>query len=142
MLAALILVVSFVALVQFAIWYWRGVMATVAAQPLSDRARNLLIPGGSPPSADDFDVACVFYELCPELELGAASPSTRTGDRLGGVRAYYHLVSVLRTTSRALLPALSRWAAHEMETCSRYAAVVVGQRIERNAQAIAHIHSY
>jgi hypothetical protein len=142
MLAALILVISLVALAQFAVWYLRAMMATVASQPFSDRLTRLFSSGGGTPGSNDFNLSCVFYSLCPEVDVDAPAPSTRAAARLSAVRVYYKLLVVLRKMSRIVLPVLSAWAGREMETCSRYAAVLLDQRLGRNVEAIARIYAY
>ena len=141
MLAALILVISVAALAQFAVWYLRAMIATVASQPLSDRFSTFFSSGGGTPGSNDFNLSCAFYRLCPEVELNAPDPSTQSGARLSAVRVYYKLLVVLRGFSRVVMPALSAWAGREMETCSRYAAVLLDQRLERNVEAIARIYA-
>ena len=142
MATALILVISLAALVQFAVWYLRAMMAVVAAHPLSDRVSRLFSSGGGMPGSNDFDLSCVFYRLCPDVELDTEAPPSRTAGTLSAVRGYYKLLGVLRGLSRVALPALSSWAGREMETCSRYAAVLLDQKLGRNVEAIARIYSY
>jgi hypothetical protein len=141
MWAAIILVTALVALVRFAVWYWRALIATVAAQPVSDRLRSLIPLVAGPMRPGDFDLACAFYQLCPAVESNPAVSSHMHG-RLTTVRVYFRILARLRALGGYILPALSSWADREMGTCSRYAAVLVDQRLSSNLEAIARVHSY
>src|SRR5262249_43893683 len=75
MFAAALLVVSIVALSQFALYYWRSVLAGVASQPVSGRVLEAACVRDGHVSASDFDALAVLNDLTPRLE-GAASGLT------------------------------------------------------------------
>src|SRR5258707_14652272 len=87
MVSAMLLSISIVALSQFALYYWRAVLAGVAAQPVSDRVlvaarveNGRLAPQHFPTLAGLLDLTPVLY---PD----------RSG--LGPVRLYYRMIESL-----------------------------------------------
>ena len=63
--------------------------------------------------------------LCDEVspDLKKKSPWLRE------VSVYYRAVEKLENAFRVKLPAISAWAKGEMQTCSRYVAVVLDQSL-------------
>jgi hypothetical protein len=107
------------ALAQFGAYYWRSLIASRAARPLSERFRIATGYESSAPGAQDFGALLSFYRLTPELKKHTYN--------LCGIQVYYRLAAALQK-----LPALHRWAQSEMAICTRYVAVLVDLRIERN----------
>ena len=134
MVAAILAAVSVVALGQFALYYWRSIVAQVAAQPLSGRVGEVADLSGVSVGSTDFKAIMSLHEITPGLEGKATS--------LRAVRAYYHVVQLLGWLAQLRLPALAAWSEHEMATCSRYVAVLVDRRLERNLACAAEIRSY
>jgi hypothetical protein len=89
LIAAFILVISTVAMVQFAVFTWRAGLLRVASQPILEQdeadstqaSRNLL-------NGQDFREVLARQDLCPDLDTGSA-PSLRP------VRMYYSLLRML-----------------------------------------------
>lgn len=133
MLAALFLIISVVAFGQFAVYYWRAVMAGVAAEPLSDRVRVAARLAGSSVAPSDFTTLLNLNELTPGLR--------EESGRLLAVRAYYWVAAVLGRLFGPRLPSLTAWSVREMTTCTRYVAVLVDQRLEHNLVCAAEIRS-
>jgi hypothetical protein len=133
MVAAILAAGSVVALGQFGICYWRSIIAGVAAQPLSDRVRAVVGLTGLPVGSADFKAFMSLHELTPGLEGESTS--------LGPVRAYYHVVGLIERLAQVRLPALAAWSKQEMATCSRYVAVLMDRRLERNLACAAEIRS-
>jgi hypothetical protein len=122
MLSAMLLVISITALAQFALYYWRAVLAGVAAQPVSDR---VLVAAGlnqGHVTGNDFGTLAGLHDLTPDLQSGKAG--------LGFVRLYYHLVDGLGLLASTRLPALAAWSKRESAVCARYAAVQVDRRLD------------
>jgi hypothetical protein len=120
MIAAILFCVSIVALGQFGLYYWRATISNISTQPVSDRVRIAAgIPTSSPKSSD-FRAILNVLELTPTLNGDNGAYRT--------VRAYYVLVEKIGR----LIPAVTAWAEAEMEMCSRYMAVLVDQRLDRN----------
>jgi hypothetical protein len=127
MIAAILFMVSIVALGQFALYYWRAVISGVATQPISERIRTAA--GITTPEirAQDFHSILSLHDLSPDLR----GPN----GRFIGVRAYFSAAEKLGK----LIPASANWANAEMLTCSRYIAVLVDQHLERNMACAAQV---
>jgi hypothetical protein len=122
MAAALILVISVVALVQFAISQWRLIWLTTANQPLSETLQATTGIDGSAIQPADFSA---LLDFCDEL-----SPRIRKETPwLREVRWYYGLMAKVQRAFGSILPALGSWTASEMKTCARFAAVVLDQNL-------------
>lgn len=122
MISFLILGFSLFALVEFGISQWRALWVSVANQRLSDSLQLAtgIEDGGIGPR--DFGRLKGFCDqLAPELK--------KTSSWLGEVSLYYRIVAALERVCRLNLPPLSTWANHEMQLCSRYAAVVLDQNL-------------
>ncbi len=128
LIAALILVTSLAATVQFAVFIWRVSLLRVAAQPVSDSAlaveasTNLL-------SANDFASATAVQRLCPDLESNPLP-------KLRSIRLYYGFLKMAKKAGDFIVapgaPGFGGWTNREMALCTRYATVVLSQRLERN----------
>ena len=133
MIAAILFVVSLAALGQFGLYYWRAIVAGVAAQPLSDRVRTAAGLASASVSAADFHAVMSLHDLAPRLK-----------DDNGGLwflRMYYGAVATLGRLAGHSLPRLAAWTQREMTTCSRYVAVLVDQRLESNMACAAEARS-
>ncbi|MGB0037215.1 MAG: hypothetical protein WBP79_17245 [Candidatus Acidiferrales bacterium] len=134
MTAALMLVFSAVALIQFAISQWRSIWITVASQPLSENIHAATGIYGDAISAGDFELlARTTEKLCP---------LPRGGNKwLREVRIYYRIVRALEGISAKNVPALAGWAKNELVACSRYAAAILDQRLNANLEYAAEVRS-
>ncbi len=110
------------ALVKFGIAQWRAIWITAANQPLSESLQLAAGIDGAHVCAGDFKT---LMNLCNELspDLKKQSPWLRE------VSFYYRSVEKLEHAFRMKLPAISKWAKSEMQTCSRYVAVVLDQSL-------------
>ena len=131
MIAAMLLVTSVIALGQFAVYYWRAMLAGVASQPLSERVRAAAGVTGLATGSRDFSAFLSLYDVTPGLR--------ESGRTLRAVRIYYRAVATLGRL--ALLPRLASWTDRELALCSRYVAVRIDQRLERNLACAAEIRS-
>lgn len=131
--AAILLAISVVTFGQLALYYWRAILAGVAAQPLTDRVCEAAGLTGVSVGSADFRAVLDLYRLTPGIRDGDGG--------LGLVRAYYHAVEALGRLAGLRLPSLAAWADREMATCSRYVAVRLGQRLESNLACVADIRS-
>src|ERR1700730_17674758 len=107
MIAAILFMVSTVALVPCGLSYWRAIISGVAIQPISDRIRTAAGITAPQIGAQDFRSILSLHDLSPDLRGPNGS--------FFGVRAYYSMVEKLGS----LIPALASWANTEMLTCSR-----------------------
>jgi hypothetical protein len=121
MIAALIFVISFVALLQFFVLHCRSILAYSRRVELSDRIREVTGLTDKDVSAEDFGRLLQLVRLCPE----------RGNDRkeIRVVGAYYALLDLLERVSRSLIPSVAAWIEHERQGCSYFAAVALDRRI-------------
>jgi len=134
MTAFLILVFSVLALVQFAISQWRMIWLTTANQPLSDSLRATIGIEAESIGPRDFGK---LLGLCDEM-----SPLLKRGTPwLREVKSYYGIMSGVEKACRSIQPALSAWAAGEMQTCSRYVAVLLDQNLSMDLDRRAAVRS-
>ncbi len=124
MISALILVFSLAALVQFGFYCWRAAVVTLAAADVSDNTLE----------DKDFQALATLNDICPELN--------NSSPRIPLVQAYYRAVERLSSSLTASFPSAAAWAQREMATCSRYMAVVVDQRLQRNQACFAALRSF
>lgn len=129
--AAFILVISFAALVQFAAFTWRAGLLRVTSEPLPDQAVTDLL------QARSFEDVSAYQQLCTEAGADA-------GANLRSVRLYYRFLKFVSTLGSSIVEAAAPtgWTQREMALCTRYAAVVLSQRMERNHALAAEVRSY
>jgi hypothetical protein len=133
MFSAMLFAISIVALAQFALYYWRAVIAGVAAQPILADVLEAVQADESKLCGADFGKLASLLTVTPELKY------SRGG--LGLVPAYFQVVSELSKLFGQFSPALANWSAHEQALCARYAAVQVGIRLEANLAQAASVRS-
>ena len=133
MFAAMLFAISMVALSQFAVYYWRAVLAGVAALPVSDRVLAAAHVENGRLLPQHFETIAGLHDLTPNLQ------PTRGG--LGLVRVYYRFVQGLGMLFGKQLPVLAAWSERERVICARYAAVQVGRRLQANIELVASLRS-
>jgi len=127
-MAALIFVVSAIALLQFFISYCRSLIAASMKQPLSEEVRDVAgIPATA--SGDDFVRVIQLVHLCPDR------PEDR-GD-LRAVGAYFRLLNIIRSTVARVIPSLVTWTELERNQCAYFAAVALDRRIAFSRDMLA-----
>ena len=126
MIAGLILFLSLSVLAEFSVAHWRSMWLGVAAQPISKSLSTATGIADNAIGADDFDrLVSTSQQLCP-AGIGGG------GTSLKQVRAYYRVIRAVDAICAKQIPALSAWTKRELVSCSRYAAVVLDQRINAN----------
>jgi hypothetical protein len=133
MFSIMLFAISIVALTQFALYYWRAVLAGVAAQPVSDRvlAAAHVATGGL--TGRDFEKLVGLHDLTPDLN------PDRSG--LGLVRLYYHVIDGFSALASSRIPALAAWIEQERTICARYAAAQIDRRLQANMALAASLRS-
>ena len=133
MFAAILFTISIVALSQFALYYWRAVLAGVASQPVSERVlaaasveEGCLLP-------QHFETMAKIHDMTPDLQPKQGG--------LGLVRFYYRCVQGLDILLGKQLPALAAWTERERVICARYAAVQVDRRLQANLDLAESLRS-
>lgn len=127
MIAAVLIAVSVAAFAQFALYYWRAMIAGVAAHPVSDRIRGAAGISSLVIGAQDFRPILSLYGLAPDLR--------GPGGHFCILRTYFFAVQSLGR----LIPSTSKWARAEMCVCARYLAVVVDRHMQRNTACAAQV---
>lgn len=133
MFSAMLFAISLVALVQFALYYWRALLTGVASQHIAIEILEAAQVSESGPCAADFEKLASLLTLTPELKASHA--------RLGFVPAYYKLVGKIAEFFGSVFPSLNAWSEQERILCARYAAVQIGRRLEANLAQAASIRS-
>jgi hypothetical protein len=119
--------VSIVTFGQFGLFYWRAMIVSVSALPVSGRLQVAARITATAIGSHDFGAILSTYGLVPDLR--------GSGGSFRAVRTYYAVVEKLGH----MIPATAKWADSEMTTCSRYAAVLVDQHLERNLACAAQM---
>ena len=133
MFSAMLLAISIVALSQFALYYWRAVLAGVAAQPVSDRVLVAAQVENGRLTPKHFQTLAGLHDLTPDLNLN------RSG--LGLVRLYFRLIEGLDAILGKRIPTFALWSERERALCARYAAVLVDRRLQANLELAASLRS-
>lgn len=133
MFAAMLFAISIVALTQFALYYWRAVLAGVAALPVSDRVLAAVHVEDGRFLPQHFETLAGLYDLTPDLKPKQGG--------LGLVRVYYRIVQGLGMLFGKHLPVLAAWSERERVICARYAAVQIGRRLQANLELVASLRS-
>lgn len=133
MFAAMLFTISIVALSQFALYYWRAVLAGVAALPVSDRVLAAAHVEDGCLLPQHFRTLAGLHDLTPDFE-------PRRGG-LGLVRVYHGLVEALGALLGKYMPVLAAWSERERAICARYAAVQVGRRLQASLELAASLRS-
>ena len=133
MFAAMLFSISIVALSQFALFYWRAMLAGAAEQPVSDRVLAAVHPENGRLTGEDFAVLVKLHDLTPDLNPGSSGMSL--------VRLYYAAVDGIGSILGRRVPAIAQWSQREATVCARYAAVVVDRRLQANLALAASIRS-
>jgi hypothetical protein len=134
LIAFFILVMSVAALLQFAVFSWRAGLLRVASLAVIDDRDPAAAVYHKILETQDFEQVVGYQKVCPAL--GAVSTS------MASVRCYYSLLKSARGLADRFSLSLSSWASQEMALCTRYAAVVMIQRLESNHAFAAELESY
>jgi hypothetical protein len=134
MTAAFILAVSVLALLSFSISQWRMIWLTTASQPLSDSLRAATGIDADSIGPNEFGK---LLGLCDEVSplIKQRTPWLRE------VAFYHSALTKLEKAVRSVQPMLSAWASGEMQTCSRYVAVVLDQNLSADLDRRAAVRS-
>jgi hypothetical protein len=133
MFSAMLFAISTVALTQFAVYYWRAVLAGVAAQPVADRVLAAASIENGRLTHQHFDTLAGLHDLTPGLYPN--------GGGLGLVRAYYRTIAGLDALLGKQMPSFAAWSDRERVICARYAAVQVDRRLQANLELAASLRS-
>ncbi len=120
-MAALVVLIAVVTVLQVFVSYCRSLLATYSAVKLSEQGRELTGIGKDSGDASDFKRLVQLARLCPEPK----------GDRVGvqAVGAYYRTLDLLHAAFRRHGPRVVKWTERERARCAYFAAVVLDRRI-------------
>jgi hypothetical protein len=133
MFATIILAIAIVALFQFALYYWRALLSSVASLPVSNQVLQAAHVDEAELRASDFRRLVSLYELTPQLKSGAGG--------LGRVGLYFAAVRQVEVCFGKLSPAVMNWGEREMALCAHYAAVQIDRRLQANLAQVASARS-
>jgi len=133
MFAAMLFAFSIIALSQFALYYWRSVLAGVALRPISDQVLAAARVENGQLSAGDFSVLAQLHELTPQLD--------RNRNSLGTIRLYYRMIQAVDLLLGSRVQAVAVWSEKERTICARYVAVQIDHVLQANMALAASIHS-
>jgi len=122
------------ALGQFAVFYARAVLASVAAQPLTGYVQQIEGFPSRPLQAEDFPALVHMQQICPQM-----GPEKRS---LRAARAYFGTLAAMKRMVNGFVPAVYAWAEREQTLCAQFAAVLLDQRLARTAAAAAEMQSF
>src|SRR5207245_10327289 len=129
MFSAMLFLISIVALSQFALYYWRAVLAGVAAQPVSDRVLVAAQVENGRLAPQHFQTLAGLHDLTPDLQPNRS--------RMGFVRVYFRLIEGLDAIFGKKIPAFALWIERQRAICARYADVLVDRRVQAHL-GLAH----
>jgi hypothetical protein len=133
MTAALILGFSLVAMLQFFISYCRSIIAASTAKPLSEQVREVTGIRDGQMRGEEFLRLLQLTSLCPD---SGADHSAITA-----VRAYFRMVSFVRTALRGVIPGIVSWTEAELTGCAHFAAIALDRRISYSRNLMAQQYS-
>lgn len=124
LIAAFIFVTSLAVIVQFSLLSWHAGLIRVAAERTVIASATV-----KPLISEGFANIAAYGKLCPDFGDGSYL-------KLPSVRLYYRALQLVRDFTQAT------WANREMTLCTRYAAVMLSQRLERNQTMLAAVRSF
>jgi len=134
MFAAFILVLSLAALGQFVVFYYRAILVSVAAYPLTGYVQQIQGFPERPLRSEDFAVLLQLQQICPQV-----GPDARS---LRIAQTYYRVLSAMKRIVNGFLPVMNSWMEREQTLCAQFAAVLLDQRLARTAAEAAQVRSY
>jgi hypothetical protein len=135
LIAAFIFVISLAAVIQFAALSWRAALLTTASEPLPAEWEAIAEPMAKSFVSNQFLNITAYSKLCPDLGGGQA-PKFRS------LRLYYHCLQLLDGVRGVIGRQNVSWTAREMALCTRCAAVMLSQHLERTQALSAAARSF
>ncbi len=129
MIAALIVVISLAAFLQFFISYCRSLLAAYGKVELSEQVREITGLEAQPVTGEEFKRVLQLVRLCPDCG--------DEGLEIRLVCAYYKLLDLLPALIGWLSPGISGWTEQERQSCSYFAAVALDRRIMYSRDLLA-----
>ncbi|MBZ5528567.1 MAG: hypothetical protein LAN71_11780 [Acidobacteriia bacterium] len=133
MFSAMLFLLTFIALAQFAAYYGRAVLANTAARTVSSQVLAVAGIHSRPVSRRDFDFLLTLHRLTPNLGPSASG--------LFFVSLYFRFLTQLSLLSADQFPRLTTLTRHERTLCARYAAVQLDLRLQASYAFTSSIRS-
>jgi len=133
MFSALLLAISIVALAQFGAFYWRAVVAGIAAHPVSGQVLAAANLETGTLRGDDYRLLAQLHKLTPDLCAKSSG--------LGLVPLYFKLIHAIGKLATGRIAMLAAWAESERVLCAHYAAVQIDRRLQANLELAASMRS-
>jgi hypothetical protein len=128
-LSKFILVASIIGGAQFFVGYFRSMILSMAAQPLSEKFFVAAGFKSAAMRAEDFSRLMSLHRLMPDVKTLPNSALR--------LNMYYSAVKMLGN-----VPGLSGWSQNEMSNCTQCLAVIVDQRLLHNLACAAESRSF
>ncbi|HUJ31022.1 MAG TPA: hypothetical protein VLY23_07050 [Candidatus Acidoferrum sp.] len=136
LIAAFIFVMSMAAVIQFAALSWRAGLLRVASEPLAEEWEAIAASSSKSLISQGFTRLAAYNKLCPDVATGSAP-------KLVAVRLYHQLLRAAQACCEATAPSMNLdWTSREMALCTRYAAVTLSHRLERNQALLASVRAF
>ena len=129
MIASLIFVVSFAALLQFFVSYCRSILSTAHGRELSPQTRELTGVAGPGVNGEEFGRFLQLVRLCPA--------HGDDGQAVAAVRVYYSLLGVAHRVAGRASKSFTNWLEAERGGCAYFAAVALDRRIAFSRELMA-----
>jgi len=129
MIAALIVVISIAALLQFFVSYCRSVIAAYSKVELSEQVRDVAGIAAQAVDGDEFRRLVSLVRVCPERG--------DDGLEIRLVSGYHRMLGATKGMLRSILPAVAVWAERERAHCAYFAAAALDRRIAFSRDLIA-----
>ena len=125
MIPALILAISMLALVRFALNYWRAILTGVSDQPISAEVRAAAGIIATDVSGQDFAALANVHRLTPGSSFSIAL-----------VSLYYHLIDGIALLGKRQM-GMAAWSQREMAACAHYIGVQIDRRLQLSVAPLA-----
>ena len=135
LMAALIFVISFAALIQFAALSWRAALLKVAAEPLPKEWELAADPMAKSFASNGFTGIAAYSKLCP-------NPGSGAGPKFRSLRIYYRFLQLCDGFSRVITRQNVSWTAREMALCTRCASVMLSRQLLQTQELSAAARSF
>lgn len=129
MIAAMILALSFLTLLQFFVSYSRSLISASRGHELSEEAREICGVTARRVAGDQFRRLLALIALCPES--GGDSFQVRA------IAMYFRLLGLTRTVLNWAIPSTATWIEAERGACAYAAAVALDRRIAYSRMMVA-----
>jgi hypothetical protein len=128
MIAALILAISMIALLQFFVSYCRSLIAASRAQVFSDQLREITGIRDHEIAGEEFGRLVQLARLCPDTGNDTHA--------IAAVQCYFQLLKIGRSALK-MIPSAVAWTERELSRCAYFAAVALDQRITNSRVLMA-----